>query len=194
MIEPLKDENARLRNELNLLRHERDLLKIAAKQSIPNHYDCQGLRRPIVIFDLDGTLADVTHRRHLLDEEGVDDDTRWSNFYLAYTRDTPNIKLIEIFHILKRQGVEVWIWSGRSDEVKSQTLAWLAMHDIHFDLFMMRDHKDFRPDVEIKREWLNNMLTEDRDRILCFFDDRDSVVDLWRSQGFLCCQVAPGDF
>ena len=33
-----------------------------------------------------------------------------------------------------------------------------------------------------------------KDRILCVFDDRTKVVNMWRDNGLSCFQVAPGDF
>jgi hypothetical protein len=29
---------------------------------------------------------------------------------------------------------------------------------------------------------------------MCTFDDRDKVVKMWRDNGIICFQVAPGDF
>ena len=37
----------------------------------------------------------------------------------------------------------------------------------------------------------NEMVNEDN---LIIFDDRQSVVDMWRSRGLTCFQVAKGDF
>ncbi|WP_435575134.1 hypothetical protein [Burkholderia plantarii] len=34
----------------------------------------------------------------------------------------------------------------------------------------------------------------DRRRIVAVFDDRDSVVAMWRDAGVTCFQVAPGEF
>jgi hypothetical protein len=32
------------------------------------------------------------------------------------------------------------------------------------------------------------------DDIVCVFDDRQKVVDMWRDMGLTCMQVAPGNF
>jgi hypothetical protein len=43
--------------------------------------------------------------------------------------------------------------------------------------------------------WLDDLFPGDKkDRILCVFDDRQKVVDMWRDNGIDCFQVAPGDF
>jgi Straboviridae polynucleotide kinase len=44
---------------------------------------------------------------------------------------------------------------------------------------------------ELKRQGIQEY---DLAQILCVFDDRQKVVDMWRSLGQACFQVAPGDF
>ncbi|MNL59514.1 hypothetical protein D3C87_1832500 [compost metagenome] len=58
----------------------------------------------------------------------------------------------------------------------------------------MREDNDFRSDVSLKTEWWEDTLIEDRKRVTCVFEDRLSVVKMWRELGLMCCQVAPGDF
>jgi len=58
----------------------------------------------------------------------------------------------------------------------------------------MRRSGDFTPDDVLKKQWLDSMLPEDRERLVCVFDDRDRVVKMWRDNGVTCLQVAPGEF
>lgn len=60
--------------------------------------------------------------------------------------------------------------------------------------FTVRDEGDHRADDIVKREWLDGMLVDDRQRLVAAFDDRDRVVAMWRAAGVQCFQVAPGDF
>jgi hypothetical protein len=56
----------------------------------------------------------------------------------------------------------------------------------------MREDKDNRSDAIIKQEiFENNFNKED---ILCVIDDRQRVVDMWRSLGLVCLQVDHGNF
>ena len=68
--------------------------------------------KPLYIFDLDGTLALIDHRRHFV--EGPDKD--WRSFFAACVDDAPNMPVIRTLQALRKSGAEVWIWSGRSDE------------------------------------------------------------------------------
>lgn len=158
--------------------------------------------RPLYIFDLDGTLALIHHRRHFVERERGKQD--WKAFYAACVDDVPNRPVIEIMERL-RYSSEVWIFSGRSDEVRQQTVKWLlkhtSFHPDHFtgllrnrDILRMRSSGDYTPDDVLKKQWLDAMLPEDRERLVAVFDDRDRVVAMWRANGITCLQVAPGKF
>lgn len=151
---------------------------------------------PLYIFDLDGTLANCQHRTPILDEKY--DDSRWRRFYAACDKDDPIAPVIEVLESLRRFA-DVWVFSGRSAEVRDKTVAWITehtsfmAHDLDLGL-TMRQEGDCRPDDVVKREWLDGMLDVDRKRLVAAFDDRDRVVAMWRAAGVQCFQVAPGDF
>lgn len=150
--------------------------------------------RPLYIFDLDGTLALCEHRRHFLDEPGRSDE-KWRRFYAACDKDAPNVPVLETMFGLARAGADVWIFSGRSAEVRDKTLAWLEQHaPLCFQWIQMREEGDHTPDDALKESWLLSMLGDDRKRLVAVFDDRDRVVRMWRRHGVACFQVAPGGF
>ena len=148
-----------------------------------------------IIFDLDGTLADNTHRMHFLDQEPKD----WDGFFAACSDDAPMIAL-EVFRQLSQNPLNrISIWSGRgvgpNNEVEAKTVAWLHDHLIdpgYYDI-RMRGHEDYTPDEQLKAKWLEE---ESCDGVWpdLVFDDRQKVVDMWRERGIPCFQVAPGDF
>jgi hypothetical protein len=147
--------------------------------------------RPLYIFDLDGTLALIQHRRHFV--EGPNKD--WRAFFYACVDDAPNLPLISTLRRLHYAGADVWIWSGRSDEVRLETEEWLYRHSVGGPHPMkMRTAGDHQPDVTLKRGWLHAMSPTDRQRLVAVFDDRTRLVDMWRSEGVTCFQVAEGDF
>ena len=156
--------------------------------------------KPIYIFDIDGTLANVEHRVHFIQQNLKD----WKSFFSTCERDEPIFPVIETLKKLRKGGAEIWIWSGRSDEVKKETVAWLRKYDcsysglflgqFSFDSFKMRKVGDHRPDTELKYEWLSQIEPPEFNRIVGVFEDRASVVDMWRKAGITCFQVAPGEF
>lgn len=188
--------------------------------------------RPIYIFDLDGTLALIQHRRHLVErppcpycgwhkkcqhDDPLDQQSElkgerpkfkadWPGFFAACVDDEPNDSVIRTMQGLKKAGAECWVWSGRSDEVREQTVAWLKKHSClpsgwwfgdscrAPEAFLMRKAGDHRDDVSLKRGWLAEVEPPEYKRIVGVFDDRDRVVAMWREVGLTCFQVAPGAF
>ena len=159
--------------------------------------------RPLYIFDLDGTLALIDHRRHFI--EGPNKD--WRAFFAACVDDRPNLPVIRTLQTLRRGGAECWIWSGRSDEVQAETEEWLYRHGclkssmfLHWEpfrpseAFRMRAAGDFTPDDQLKAKWLSEIEPPEFNRLTAVFDDRDKVVAMWRAAGVSCFQVATGDF
>jgi hypothetical protein len=149
--------------------------------------------KDLVIFDLDGTLALTEHRSHLVQGPRKD----WRAFFAACVDDEPNIPVIEALRAHRAAGHSLMIVSGRSDEVRMQTHAWLFKHVFPGETVcfapILRKEGDFTPDDELKRRWLCDG-TIDRSRVLCAYDDRDKVVAMWRAEGIPCFQVAPGAF
>jgi len=149
-----------------------------------------------VIFDLDGTLADIETRRGISIKENGKMD--WDIFFDPnnISLDTPNRPVITMAKLLKESGHRIVILSGRSKVTKDATRDWLKQFDVPFDVLKMRpDNKEFKfmPDDQLKKLWLDQLFPN-KDDILCIFDDRDKVVKMWRDNGLTCFQVNYGDF
>ena len=138
-----------------------------------------------IIFDLDGTLADMTHRLSHIQKKPKD----WDSFYAACLNDEPIEQMLALCRTLAHFNT-VDIWSGRSDVVRVQTEFWLKKYGINYRTLKMRRDGDYRQDYIVKGEWADTLLAPPD----VVFDDRQQVVDMWRSRGVRCCQVAPGDF
>jgi phosphoserine phosphatase len=147
--------------------------------------------KDVVVFDLDGTLALIEHRRHFVHGKGKKKD--WHKFFAASVDDQPNTPVIEVLRSLHRTEHQIWIVSGRSDEVREETVHWLQAHEVPYHHLIMRHAGDFTADNDLKRHWLVSGMIP-KERVLIVFDDRDKVVAMWRREGLTCAQVAPGDF
>ena len=152
--------------------------------------------KPLYIFDLDGTLALIQHRRHFV--EGPSKD--WYAFDAACVDDAPNTPVLTVLAALHRRGADIWIFSGRSDDVRDETVEWLHKHtpfvrsQLWGPMLTMRRAGDYTPDDVLKKRWLDDMLIEDRQRLVAVFEDRDRMVKMWRAAGVACFQVADGEF
>lgn len=168
--------------------------------------------KPLYIFDLDNTLALIDHRIHLVADKK---NQRWDEFYRACVDDKPNEAVISILHGVifdfcsheeysgnPEINADIMIFSGRSELVKMETSQWLANNTLLFDYYKlplgrwlkMRKHGDYTPDYILKKKWYDELSKADKDRLVCVFEDRQKVVDMWRSIGVTCLQVAKGDF
>ncbi len=140
-----------------------------------------------IVFDLDGTLALNEHRQHHVTGEKKDFDA----FNADCGMDEPCLPLIELLVSMYEYGHQIEIWSGRSDNVQRQTFSWFDQHGVPRDVeIRMRPTGDHCSDVELKLRFL----AEAPKKPDLIFDDRASVVKMWREQGIVCCQVAPGNF
>ena len=143
-----------------------------------------------ILFDLDGTIANIDHRRiHL--EKSVPD---WESFNNELGNDTPNKPIVELYNTLwEIKRFEIIIVTGRMEGTRKITEEWLKSNNIPFERLVMRPNKDFRPDHEIKKEILTKLKAENKD-ILFTVDDRQQVVNMWRSSGITCLQCDEGNF
>ncbi|GGE30403.1 hypothetical protein GCM10011360_18020 [Primorskyibacter flagellatus] len=142
----------------------------------------------MIVFDLDGTLADPKFREHYVRRPVGQKD--WDRFHAEAARDLPKAWIVRAYLAFEATGHEVQIWTGRDEKYRQSTLEWLAKQGIHSPELKMRQTGDHTPDDEMKSAW-----ADEADRhVQLVFEDRQRVVDMWRSRGVTCCQVAPGDF
>lgn len=141
------------------------------------------------IFDIDGTLADLTHRLPHIQKDPKD----WGSFFAACADDAPIYHIIKLAIDIDISGAAIVYVSGRSDECREATEKWLRVNALPDGKIFMRASGDHRPDHQVKVELLQ-MLRNEGYRPVMAFDDRNSVVKMWRELGIPCAQVADGDF
>jgi phosphoserine phosphatase len=103
------------------------------------------MRDEIAVFDIDGTLADVSERLHHVRAK----PKNWNAFFAAMAQDKAIASMVRLCNLLHDAGVRIVLCSGAGI---------------------------------------------DRTHVLFIVEDRSSVVEMWRQQGFVCLQCAPGDF
>lgn len=148
------------------------------------------MNAPLYIFDLDGTLADGTHREHFITGDGKKD---WAAYFAACGADALIRPVHNLMVRLQATGCEVRIWTGRCASTYMDTREWLARHHIHVPL-TMRNEGDRTQDDVLKERWLMALSDTDRARLQATFEDRDRVVAMWRRNGVQCFQVREGAF
>ena len=149
----------------------------------------QTLPKGTLFCDIDGTVADLTHRRVYVATK----PKNWPAFEKTMHLDTPIQPIIDHVRALRAGGWKVVMCSGRGEQKRVVTEVWLARHGIEYDRMYMRAEGDYRRDDIVKEELLNQAIKDGFEPDVVF-DDRDQVVAMWRKRGYLCIQVAEGDF
>jgi FMN phosphatase YigB (HAD superfamily) len=144
----------------------------------------------IIVFDIDGTLADVTHRRQFVATK----PKNWAAWNAGMSRDTVHEDIRWMLMKLRRvPGSKTILCSGRGEETREVTEQWLSDNRIPYEDLYMRKTKDYRQDSIVKVELLAQ-IREEHGEPYMWFDDRQQVVDAIRAEGVRVLQVAPGDF
>lgn len=147
-----------------------DMVPYVADRSLPDAY----------IFDIDGTLAHIP--------EGG----RSPYDYSRVGEDLVDEAVRQTLWSLTESEAHIFILSGRKQECDKETIAWLDGNNIPFHHLFMRADGDDRKDWRVKYELFENIRNDYN--VVGVFDDRQQVVDMWRSIGLKCFQVQPGDF
>tara|TARA_R110000824_G_scaffold40235_1_gene120843 strand:- start:332 stop:772 length:441 start_codon:yes stop_codon:yes gene_type:complete len=131
--------------------------------------------------------------------------------------DVPNVPVIEALYAMQQwymkhyqKPISIIFTSARENvvfepkdgsnprfkDVAELTEAWVDRHigeGKDFNKFVFRKAGDYRKDAFVKFE-IGKEIMEEYD-VLCVFDDRNQVVDMWRNGlGLQCFQVADGNF
>lgn len=151
-----------------------------------NRKDTAPSRKNIIVFDLDGTLANGKHRNHLVPKPDAAHETyAWDEHNLASVYDTPIQDTIDLCNVLE-QTHRIVILTGRCEVAREITEEWLRHHRVAYDNLIMRGRDDHRPDTLYKEE---ELLQLGLDNILCCYDDLEHVATHMRGLGLTCYLV-----
>lgn len=127
------------------------------------------------VFDIDGVLADVTHRLHHIERRPKD----WGAFFAAAHEDPPLPEGVQLAQQVARERPVLYL-TGRPESLRTVTQRWLEEHGLPAGPLLMRRPRDFRPARQAKLE----LLREIGRSVHVVVDDDVSVVDALRQAGF----------
>lgn len=149
-----------------------------------------------IVSDLDGTLADCSHRLHFAKSEPKD----WKSFFAGVSYDTPRHEVFDqvmkdYLNQIQEHGsekVKFIIVSARPERTRAATEEWLQMHGMMHDVaaIIMRSDTDSRQDDIVKREIYEKYLKPYE--VLRVYDDRPRVIRVWKELGIDVVDVGPG--
>jgi phosphoglycolate phosphatase-like HAD superfamily hydrolase len=141
---------------------------------------------PAVVFDMDGVLSDAAGRQHLLERPRRD----WDAFFEAVGEDQLIDEVARLLEVLDPR-LRIVLLTARPIRVQPQTLAWLAEHDLRWDLLVMRDWGEYGAAREFKRDAVHDLRSHGFELRLAFEDDRRNV-DMFRREGVPCVYIHSG--
>ena len=106
-----------------------------------------------IIFDIDGTLMDIEHRKKFVEQKPKD----WNSFREMTSEDTPNLDVFAVAIALQKAGNRILIASGRNKSQRPITLKQLMGQGLVFNEIYLRSDNDYRPDYELKSGMLDQM-------------------------------------
>jgi len=145
--------------------------------------------KPFVLCDIDGTIADCSHRQMYVQGEGKKD---WKTFFSMMDEDTPRLDVIKTVMEYKSKGHEIILLTARPEDYREMTEEWVAKHtDIDPLTIIMRNSGDKRPDNEVKQQMFE-MYFKDKYPIETMIDDRPVVIRMWQEIGVPVIDVGKG--
>ena len=160
------------------------------------------MKKLFVISDLDGTLRDLSHRLHYVQNGNRD----WGKFFGSCDQDEPIWDVINIFVSHINAGHRCEIWSGACESSREKSAIWLNKYlkdlidwrvldypsdDVGQFLVRMRPQGDSIKDYTLKESWLLDEIQKGN-RPDLVYDDRYSVIErCFRKNEITCAQVAP---
>lgn len=155
-----------------------------ALDTAPQRYEPKPGTPKAILVDVDGTVA--------LHSSVGRSPFDWSRV----GEDVPNASVIDAVRAMAYAGYDVVFVSGRSEECRDATAAWLGEHVLlphYWGGLFMRAAGDMRKDSIVKLELFDRHVRDQFD-VAAVFDDRAQVVSAWRSIGLTVFQVAEGQF
>lgn len=143
---------------------------------------------------MDGTLSDVSKRKHFLEGKVKD----WDSFYKGMRKDKPRKDVIgQIERFIEGNKVEnIYIITSRRESARGDTMEWINEHVPasiinKISHIYMRDQSDMRPDIEVKKE-IYNLELKDNHEVVGVFEDRPRVVKMYEDLGLNVIDVGDG--
>ena len=144
--------------------------------------------RNAIICDIDGTLCDASDRIKYVQNK----PKNYQKFYDEAIHSKANDWCKLILSGLPKS-VEIILLTGRPYDNAEDLTTWLVMWGVRWNKIFMRNDGDYRQDAIIKQEIFDKEI-KGKYKVLFCLDDRQQVVDMWRSNKLVCLQCSNGKF
>lgn len=136
--------------------------------------------KQLIIWDLDDTLLDPSHRTHFLDHKPA----RWDDFFNACDGDSFIEPMLAVLldlhaHSACSDDTHIVFLTGRSNvlQVADKTRATLRQHGLDTHPLVLRRKGDFRKSGDFKRTWIESHLKKYAYDHVTIIDDDIHVIE-----------------
>ena len=134
-------------------------------------------RETLMVFDIDGVLANGGHREHYLNSSPKD----WVSFFAMLIDDAPI--MVGIDRLTQMQPLTPCVLlSGRPERTRGATISWLQSHGVFGVPVHLRPDRDVRPAPQFKLDVLAGL--GGPQKISLVIDDDERVVAALLAAGY----------
>lgn len=180
--ERVVDESV-IRNMWDKYTRKGEFLPLSAPQAVSDPsepYVPDASKPKAIIVDIDGTVAIRWEGRDIYDASQAH-------------KDHLNTPVAHAVWAAEAAGSKLVFCSGRDEKDRQVTEDWIKKNISGNFVLFMRPLDDRRKDSIVKQELFDKYIRHNYN-VRYVLDDRNQVVDMWRSLGLTCLQCAPGDF
>ena len=141
-----------------------------------------------IVFDIDGVLADCSHRLKYIQGKDKDYDKFYSDEEIM--KDKPILNLDKILFNIQcadDSSIDIKFITARNIKSITATAEWLEKYFsimIEEGDILMRPEKDWRPAYQVKEDLVKKYIGFEN--ILFAFDDDDQVNEMYKKHGIAC--------
>lgn len=147
-------------------------------------------KRPILIIDIDGTLVDNTHRRHLVPKENQRDPRAWAPFNMACMGDAPIMQNIITVRTLLEAGFLGIYVTSRGNTARAVTMDQLRSIELPSTPLVMRPMDEPRRPWEWKAAVIDDIEKYYGYKVSAAIEDDPTVCAMYRERGIAVAQVS----
>lgn len=150
-----------------------------------------------IVFDIDGVLANCSHRLKYIQGKDKDYDKFYSDEEIMKDKIIEagrkivdmlyNLYTMEDFYRPTEFYGKIILLTGRSDICEETTRIWVSKNifeDLSLYSIIMRPKNDWRPAHQVKEDLIKKHIGFEN--ILFAFDDDDKVNEMYKKHGVMC--------
>ncbi len=133
----------------------------------------------VVFVDFDGCLSICNWRNSLLPAYGPNEG--YDAFHELLSYDPRNPWVTHMMAEMHKAGVKVVILTGRMENTRKESEAWLKKYAVKWDWMQMRLNGDYQPSEMFKAKYIKTYYKEE---VKMIFDDRPKIINHLKGLGY----------